>query len=157
MNLWRRALKLWNDYQAGRRRRRAAISERMRREYLAYNQRQQALASGAVALPRGWRRNPSDPPELERWWDGRWTEHTRESSTARRVRIHNDAAGLVSAGWITFAIGLLAWPLFLATLILGIIVVARGITGQGVILIAAALFGPVISLIGVAAVIGSSL
>lgn len=142
---WRSRLDLW--WSA----RRQAESAKRDRELAAGRTWNAQRASGQVA---GWHQSPEDPPGIERWATGSgWSEHTRPSPIAARNPREAESRNLIAAGWITFAVGLLFWPVFLATFVIGIIVAARGIGGQGALLIVLSVLGPVISLIGLVALV----
>lgn len=126
-------------------------------------QRERELAAGrawgtqrAAGQVTGWHQSAQDPPGIERWATGTgWSEHTRPSPLAERNAREAESRNLIVAGWITFAVGLLFWPAFIATFVIGIIVAARGIGGQGALLIVVSVLGPIISLVGLTALLFS--
>lgn len=128
-------------------------SQRWEAERQRQTERERQMAAGTLPLPGGWYQHPSDPPGYSRWWDGsKWTEHTQAGSAARTSSTGN---GVVIAGWITFWVGLFAWPVFIATFVLGIIACTQRRVGNGALLIVLSVIGPLVSLAGCAAVLTS--
>ncbi|HYZ27692.1 MAG TPA: hypothetical protein VE570_01445 [Thermoleophilaceae bacterium] len=66
-----------------------------------------------------------------------------------RAPVAKPAKRLVLAGWISFAIAMIGvWPLFLASLVIGVILIVRGRPAHGVVLLLLSLMGPMLSLVG---------
>lgn len=146
----------WSRRQRDKAERSARQRELGRAQREARAEHQRALAAGEVAMAKGWYQHPGDPPGYERWWDGtRWGEQTQQSRMAAHNEAQRQSGGLVVAGWVTFAIGLFFWPAFIAPFVIGIILAARGIAGHGAALIVCSLLGPLLSLVGLAALVTS--
>jgi hypothetical protein len=67
-----------------------------------------------------------------------------------RAPVAKSAKRLVLAGWISFAIAMIGfWVLFLASLVIGVVLIVRGRPVHGVALLLLSLIGPMLSLLGV--------
>lgn len=149
----------------------SAVHQRQREAQRVVDQQraEQGLREAALAAGRpveGWYADPQNPA-FERRWDGAaWTEETRMAppGAAGRVAVVPGAvpvpaavsnSSLQTAGVITFILGLLFWPIFIASFVIGIMLTTRGSVGNGVLLIVMSLLGPIISLAGCAALLTS--
>ena len=66
-----------------------------------------------------------------------------------RVLAAKPAKRLVLAGWISFTIAMIGvWPLFVASLVIGIVLIVRGRPVHGALLLVLSLIGPMLSFLG---------
>lgn len=142
-----------------------ARRQRISAEHSAVHQRQREDRRLAAGQPlEGWYSDPQNPA-FERRWDGAaWTEETRMAPPGAAglvavgpaaVPAASSNSSLQTAGVITFVLGLLFWPIFIASFVIGIMLAVRGSVGNGVLLIVMSVLGPIISLAGCAALLTS--